>query len=78
MPGQAVLPAAAAASKAAQSQVSTLHPAKFTDHHLKVLAAGFAARSVARGQNIVPALRPPGRIPSCLFLEPGKPAFGFF
>ena len=77
MPGQAVLPAAAAA-KAAQSQVSTPHLANFSGHHLMVLAAGFAARSAGRGQNMLPAVRTPGRTPSCLFLEPGKPAFGFF
>ena len=73
MPGQAVLPAAAAASKAAQSQVSIPHPAKFTDHHPMVLPAGFAAKLVGCGQIILPA----GSIPCLLLLEAGKPAISF-
>ena len=39
---------------------------------------GWTAKLIGRGQNILPAGLIPGRTPSCLLLEPGKPAIGFF
>ena len=46
--------------------------------HERDLQTVFAAELIGRGQNVLPAGRTCGRTPSCLLLESGKPAIGFF